>query len=516
MPISGIAWGEGTDPPYITDDLFLSVERTTERAYLLTWSPLASASFYLIEEATNPQFSDAEAIFFGEDTQYPHTQPSDGTFYYRVKADAAGVETSRWSNVVSVTVPWTGVATSALSPGIAANGPVTVQVRMGEPEDIEITTWHAATTTETTWGGWEWSYEWELPERQDTQYLIQTRASGEGDNFGSVDTITVTVDNQIYFAYFPILLMRWPPVPYAPSLSPVDNADKDDTYVVSWTYGHAYPPVSSYILQEAKDANFTVDKQEYEISGTTSKTFTGKTDGTYYYRVQGKNEYGLGPWSNPSGPVTVESFSYFDDFSDHKSGWPREWSSTRGALYRVHPNEHPKCPGSGCKYDEGHGYLIARRSGGKPSARFGPGVKVPGADYEITLKARWFETTYYSTYQIFFGSDKSFDDFYAVQVRYNHGKCDFSVVEDSTDNYLAAWSYSSAIRCEEGDGEHWDRWKIRRKDNEITVWVNDTRLGKWTDSSYGANRYFGVGATTYEGFTPSKPEFDNWSVELID
>jgi hypothetical protein len=40
-------------------------------------------------------------------------------------------------------------------------------------------------------------------------------------------------------------------------------------------------------------------------------------------------------------------------------------------------------------------------------------------------------------------------------------------------------------------------------------------LGSWKDSTYGANRYFGVGATLFEGFTPSKPEFDNWSVSLI-
>ena len=108
--------------------------------------------------------------------------------------------------------------------------------------------------------------------------------------------------------------------------------------------------------------------------------------------------------------------------------------------------------------------------------------------------------------------------------------CDYSVIrhtssalaEDGTlsvesDKIMQDWSYSSDINCNIGSqkkSSSFDHWKIRRENDEITIWVNGKNLGDWDDSKFGANRYFGVGATLYEGFTPSKPEFDNWSVVL--
>jgi uncharacterized repeat protein (TIGR01451 family) len=324
----------------------------------------------------------------------------------------------------------------------------------------------------------------------------------------------------VYYRYFPFIFKRWPPTPYAPTLNNIDNTDEDGDYTVSWSYNDDNPDVpdpTTYTLHEATGADFTDPTEYYPISGT-SYAFTDKDNGTYYYRVRGHNEYGPGEWSNVES-TTVATFSYFDDFSDYQSGWPREWSRTRGALYEVRPYEHPKCPGSDCPYD-GNGYIIARRSGSAPYARFGPGVAVPSADYEIEVKTRWWDAAYFATYQIFFGANGSFSDYYAVQVRINDVGdppiCEYSVVKNSIGTtYLQDWTGGSNIDCHPrrvNPNAPWNHWRIQREGKYITVWANDKKLGSWKDSAFGANRYFGVGCTLYEGFTPSKPEFDNWSV----
>jgi hypothetical protein len=247
--------------------------------------------------------------------------------------------------------------------------------------------------------------------------------------------------------------------------------------------------------------------------------------------VRGNNTWGEGEWSDVKS-VTV--FNFFDDFSDYQSGWPREWEKTRGALYQVRPDEHPSCPGSGCPYDDGDGYLIARRSGSEPTARFGPDVKVPSGNYEIEVDVRWYDAAYYATYQIFFGSDDDFENYYAVQVRINiegsSDDCEYRVVEHKTslagygmykiesENELQGWTDPGSIRCDvdkDADGAKWDNWKIRREGDEITLWINGDKEGPFEDDTFGANRYFGVGATIYEGFTPSKPVFDNFRVRLF-
>ncbi len=91
-----------------------------------------------------------------------------------------------------------------------------------------------------------------------------------------------------------------------------------------------------------------------------------------------------------------------------------------------------------------------------------------------------------------------------------------SIASIETIKELQGWT-SIEMHCGlriENSGAQWNRWKIRREGSEIKVWLNDDRLGIWEDSKFGANRYFGVGCTLFEGFTPSKPEFDNWSVVL--
>lgn len=343
-----------------------------------------------------------------------------------------------------------------------------------------------------------------------------------------------------YYAYLPLIFRRWPPIPYPPDLDEINNPGYDRDYTVTWSYDNAHPdrtdPVT-YTLQEATHTG-PYDWDTIREGPETSRSMTSRPSGHYYYRVRGNNEFGPGEWSNIEDVIV---WQYDDDFSDYQSGWPREWTGTRGALYQVRPYEHPGCgPGEDCKYGEGNGYVIARRAQSSPSARFGPSVQVPGTTYELRAASRWFEAQYHATYEIFFSVDSSFNTYYSVKVRIDNPDkpsgdpphCEYRVYKhtDGGDEIFGSefWSRSSDIRCGvvrcQGDDScgdtAWNQWTIERHGPEgewIRVKVNGELLLEEKDEDpFGPDRGFGVGATLYEGLTPSKPVFDNWSVRLLD
>jgi subtilisin family serine protease len=111
-------------------------------------------------------------------------------------------------------------------------------------------------------------------------------------------------------AYLPVVLKNVgvaPVPPAAPTLNPIDNADADGNYTVSWT---ASAGATNYLLQEDDNAAFSSPTTAY-AGPATSKAISGKPVGTYYYRVRAANTYGPSAWSNmqsvtvsppPSGP----------------------------------------------------------------------------------------------------------------------------------------------------------------------------------------------------------------------
>jgi hypothetical protein len=106
--------------------------------------------------------------------------------------------------------------------------------------------------------------------------------------------VTVTVlDRAVYVVYLPAAVRGWPPVPRAPVLDPIGNADGDGTYPIGWS---AVPDVDSYMLQQATQSSFANAVEIY--AGTArSHTVTGRGPGRYYYRVRARNEWGDGKWS---------------------------------------------------------------------------------------------------------------------------------------------------------------------------------------------------------------------------
>jgi PKD repeat protein len=102
--------------------------------------------------------------------------------------------------------------------------------------------------------------------------------------------------------------------PSTPTLSDPGTTDSDGSYTVSWS---SVSGATSYTLEEDTSGSFGSPTVVYSGSGT-SKYLTGRSDGTYYYRVKACNACGCSGWSNvedieviPSGNIPpVASFTY--------------------------------------------------------------------------------------------------------------------------------------------------------------------------------------------------------------
>lgn len=132
-----------------------------------------------------------------------------------------------------------------------------------------------------------------------TEITIITATSQTSPTVWNTARDTTIVLNQIYL---PLVIKRWPPIPYTPSLSSVNNADQDNYYTVSWTSADL---AQSYILEEATSSNFSSSQVVYQGSSLSwTVPSPGKTPDKYYYRVKARNSWGDSSWSNIS-TVTI-------------------------------------------------------------------------------------------------------------------------------------------------------------------------------------------------------------------
>ena len=338
LTVSGFAWELGATLPFITGDPLLSVQRLDQQSYYVGWTPVISADGYILQEAETPDFD----VFTSTVVPAPGTSQAvskgsgeAGTYYYRVQATRFGLDSSRWSNVESVVVPWTETfgtfSERPPSVALAANGLLTVEVR------IDSGQWHTVPVTATSWGGWSWAYIWSpLPDEKSTPHVLQTRATDAIGSVGPVDAVTITLDNQREFLYFPYVFQRWPPLPFAPTLNDINNPDNDGDYTVSWTYdpGDASIPVATFTLQEATDADFS-SPINFPNTGITSQVITGQTPGNYYYRVRGNNSYGAGTWSNSRSVTVLPGIPVLNaiDNPNESSSFTISWIAGTGAEF---------------------------------------------------------------------------------------------------------------------------------------------------------------------------------------
>jgi hypothetical protein len=158
------------------------------------------------------------------------------------------------------------------------------------------------------------------------------------------ESATLTILDDDNYIYLPLVLKRWPPIPYTPVLNSISNPDSDGNYTVNWDSAEL---AESYTLEEATNANFTDATVVYQGTGTLY-TVSDQSAGTYYYRVKATNGWGDSGWSNvqlvtvaPPPPMTLylhvrdESPKYFlnttrQDGTDFNTsvGDSKEWLMT--------------------------------------------------------------------------------------------------------------------------------------------------------------------------------------------
>lgn len=517
--ISGVAWDTSNPAPFPDAPVLNPINNFGANDYTVTWSAVSGASGYTWQQSTSPYF---ETLMDSGDTAVTFKSFTDqpvGTYYYRVKAIGTG--TSRWSNIEAVTVTQTLVGLNA-SWRLAENGLPAMSPATAAPQ-IQIVVKQGATPVVTATvqataqsNYWVWTYDWTLPEADMTQYTIWARAMDSGGNYGEYDQIPVWVDNGVNLLYLPIIMRRYPPVPYSPALT-ITKQDNYGNYTVSWTYNDgdtSVPDPSLYTLQQATDSAFTTGLVETAMGSSTSKVYTNQAAGTYYYRVRGTNAYGPGEWSNV-GTVTALNPSYHDDFVSY-SGWkiyrsddgiidPQDFivSYMNGNLYTLlwgrydfavvsplvtAPTTPPYTIRARVKVvnETIDGRVYAPKDGETYGIIFGGNGGTPCPADRNTPQNQGCLSHYYRLLMVWSATHPN-------SVQWQLKRIDYHVPGDTGGGKgegvtLIDYNWVSGVNAND-----WNTWEVRvSQAGVISVYVNDRWLASATDSTYINGPYFGT------------------------
>ncbi len=517
--VKGVVWDTYDPAPFPSDPVLLPISNYGGGgSYYVRWNAVDTAAAYQLEESTSPSFEHPTSYNPGNAVEYFVNGKGIGTYYYRVKAFNDAGRPSRWSNVEEVHVTSTSLAYASLTPDEVTAAPVALQATPVVSVSINGGPWHAATVTAQT-DYWTWSYDWTLPQENGVPYTIRAVAADSGGNLGTIDTITVTIDNGVHYVYMPLIMRRWPPVPYAPTLS-ASAPDANGNFTISWEYGsHPGAPVTSYTWQESQSADF---------SGATSQSTTAtsvnlhKAPGTYYYRVRGVNSWGNGEWSNVVSVVVVSQNRVYEfSTAGDTEGWGVKRDDRKDgedpAWYRVKVlNVSSEGP---ALYTYLHGrfdFLEASPMQEGPEVPYTINARVKFINNE-SIDGWSFTAKNETAYGILFGGNNGtpcpagrttpkdtgcLEHFYRLLVVYNQGQGNFvwnlkrldyhDPNEGGKPRGVTLIDYQTV---QPGDALGWNEWKVvvtNDASNNIKVYLNNKLIGQATEHTYLNDRYFGT------------------------
>ena len=236
------------------------------------------------------------AVSSSTSVQFAVTAPVAGTI---VNSDYHVVADTGYSAVGSMAVAT--IITDVPIAGLAATN------------DSPTPSGHVTTLAASTTAGSNVNYTWDLGDGNTDIGPAVTHAYPNLGVYTAIVTasnsvgiaIATTTVNIAHFVYLPLVMKRWPPIPYTPVLNPIDNTDQDSYYAVTWQEADL---ATTYILEEATNASFSGAQVVYQgVSLSWTVPDPGKTPGTYYYRVKGRNSWGDSSWSNVQSTVVSQA-----------------------------------------------------------------------------------------------------------------------------------------------------------------------------------------------------------------
>lgn len=255
-------------------------------AYSVSWSAVSGATGYTLQEDDNASFSSPATRYSGAATQTAISGQAVGTWHYRVRATAGGLQ-SDWSAAVSTQVlPQAPVLATITNPAQADAYLVNwSDVAGATGYRLEQSSTSAFSAVTVRYVGATSQYQ-VTGQPGGTWYYRVFSLAGELQS-GSSNAVSTTVAA---------------PSLSAPTLNAISNPDGDGAYAVSWS---AVAGATAYRLEESASPYFEQPVAVYE-GAQQQYNAVDVPGGTWYYRVRVLATGGDSPWS-ASRSVNVAS-----------------------------------------------------------------------------------------------------------------------------------------------------------------------------------------------------------------
>jgi hypothetical protein len=246
-------------------------------SYTVSWSSSATATSYQVQEANNSSFTGAVQVYTGANLSYPVTGKTTGTWYYQVRATNASGSSGytpggNGCQIVPPAAPTISVPTSSAT----GNYPVTWSSSTGATSyDLEEDTSSSFLNPVNVYTGANLSYP--VTGKTSGTYWYRVRATGVA---GSSAWTPSANGCQIV-------------PPAAPLTITVPPTSPTGIYTVVWSSSTG---ATSYDLEEDTSSSFSNPTNAYTGANTTFPV-SGKSSGTYWYRVRATNGAGSSVWT---------------------------------------------------------------------------------------------------------------------------------------------------------------------------------------------------------------------------
>lgn len=258
-----------------------------DHTYTVTWSAVADAAGYRLEESSSTTFNAPIIRYDGPNTQVLVTGREVGVWYYRVRAVNAADIAGEWSNVQSVAV--------------LPEAPVMTPIANPTNADAYTVQWSAVSG----------AYSYELVQDATSTFTGPViRYIGAAAAYNVTGQPGGTWYYRVRALHGP-LVGSWSTavsttVAAAPLSAPtitVFSDDRDGNYTLDWS---DVSGATVYTLEESLNPYFTNPLIVY-TGAQSIYTVTGQAGGQWHYRVRAGGPAGRSPWSIPQ-TVIVTSY----------------------------------------------------------------------------------------------------------------------------------------------------------------------------------------------------------------